>query len=158
MTPVDVEHLRRCIELAHAARRRGDDPFGSVLVGGDGAVLAEESNMINTRRDVTAHPELALASWSAHHLSPAERRAATMYTSCEHCAMCAGAHYWAGIGRLVFALSGHQLGELAPSTAPMLELSSREVFERGNVSITVDGPCDELASEARDPFIGLWAP
>ena len=81
-----------------------------------------------------------------------------MYTSCEHCPMCAGAHYWAGIGRLVFALAGRQLGELAPSTAPVLELSSRELFARGNVSITVDGPCDELAHEARDPFMGFWHP
>ena len=71
--------------------------------------------------------------------------------------MCAGGQYWAGIGRLVFALSGAQLADLAPGDAPTLRLSSREVFARGNVPIVVEGPCDELAAEAVSVFEGFWA-
>ena len=106
--------------------------------------------------DVTGHPELALAAWASVHLSAAERAAATLYTSCESCAMCAGAQYWAGIGRLVFALSGEQLADIAPDGVPSLRLSSREVFARGNVPLEVDGPCDELADEAAAVFDGAW--
>ena len=68
--------------------------------------------------------------------------------------MCAGGQYWAGIGRLVFALSGEQLADLAGGTS--LRLSSREVFARGNVPIAVEGPCDELAAEAASVFEGFW--
>ena len=68
--------------------------------------------------------------------------------------MCAGGQYWAGIGRLVFALSGEQLAD-SPA-APSLRLSSREVFARGNVPIAVEGPCDELAAEAASVFEGFW--
>ena len=155
MDPVDVGHLRRCIELAHAAREAGNEPFGSLLVGGDGSVLAERSNTVGDG-DVTGHPELALARWASLNLAEADRRAATMYTSCEHCAMCAGAHYWAGIGRLVFALAGAQLAAIAPQGVPSLALSTREVFARGNVPIVVEGPCEELTDEAIALFDGLW--
>ena len=77
-----------------------------MLVAGDGTVLAEDRNRVTTERDVTAHPELRLARWASQHLDIDARHAATMYTSCEHCAMCATAFYWAGLGRLVFAFSG----------------------------------------------------
>jgi tRNA(Arg) A34 adenosine deaminase TadA len=157
MTPDDVRHLRRCLELARSARARGDEPFGSVLVGRDGRVLAEHLNAVVTNRDCTAHPELTLARWAGAHLDPEQRAGATVYTSCEHCAMCAGAHYWAGIGRLVFALSGEQVAELAPPNIPHLRLSSREVFARGNRPVLVEGPCDELAAEARALFDGFWS-
>jgi tRNA(Arg) A34 adenosine deaminase TadA len=149
----DIDHLRRCIELAREARAGGHEPFGSLLVSGDGTVLQELTNTVGGG-DVTGHPELALASWASRHLTPVERAGATLYTSCESCAMCAGGQYWAGIGRLVFALSGEQLADLAGGTT--LRLSSREVFARGNVPIAVEGPCEELASEAASVFEGLW--
>ena len=157
MDSTDIGHLRRCLELARAARAAGNEPFGSLLVGGDGTVLAERENTVGSG-DVTGHPELALARWASTHLTPAERRAATMYTSCEHCAMCAGAHYWAGIGRLVFALAGSQLAAIVPPGGSALTLSSREVFGRGNVRIEVEGPCPELVDEALALFDGFWPP
>ena len=152
---VDVAHLRRCLELARTARDGGNEPFGSLLVGGDGTVVAELMNTVGTG-DVTGHPELALARWASLNMTADERATATLYTSCESCAMCAAGQYWAGIGRLVFALSGDQLADLAPPGGPSLRLSSREVFERGNQAIAVEGPCDELAAEAAAPFDGFW--
>ncbi len=156
MNANDLVHLRRCLELAGEARARGDGPFGSLLVGGDGTVLAEDGNREVTNRDCTAHPELALARWAFQHLEPHERAASTMYTSCEHCPMCAGAHFWAGVGRLVFALSGEQLAAIAPDDRPGLALGTREVFARGNVDIAVDGPSDELSAEAHAVFDGYF--
>ncbi len=89
-------------------------------------MLAEDGNREVTNRDCTAHPELMLARWAFQHLEPHERAASTMYTSCEHCPMCAGAHFWAGVGRLVFALSGEQLAAIAPDDRPGLALGTRE--------------------------------
>ncbi len=40
LSPADLVHLRRCVDLAREALEAGDEPFGSVLVGPDGAVLA----------------------------------------------------------------------------------------------------------------------
>ena len=155
MAPADVELLRRCLVLAREAADGGNEPFGSLLARADGTVLVELTNTTGSG-DVTGHPELALASWASLNLTPEERAELTLYTSCESCAMCAGGQYWAGIGRLVFALSGAQLADLVPGDGPALRLSSREVFARCNVPITVEGPCDELAAEAASVFEGFW--
>ena len=155
MNDTDIAHLRRCIDLAREARDAGNEPFGSLLVSGDGFVLRELTNTVGGG-DVTAHPELALAAWASLNLTVDERARATLYTSCESCAMCAGGHYWAGIGRLVFALSTEQLVTIVPEHIPRLQMSSREVFARGDVQIDVEGPCPELTAEAFALFDGLW--
>lgn len=148
MNATDIAHLRRCVELAGEARQKGNAPFGSILVSGAGEVLAERRNEVNTTGDQTAHPELALASWASRNLEPAERAAATMYTSGEHCTMCAAAHVWAGIGRLVFAFSSETIRELAEPGRTSVAIRAREVVERSNVEVVVEGPCAELADEA----------
>ena len=108
VTDNDMRHLRRCLELAAEAVDAGDEPFGSVLVGGDGDVLAEDRNRETSEGDQTRHPEFALARWAAGHLDATQRAAATVYTSGEHCPMCAAAHGWVGLGRIVYASSSAQ--------------------------------------------------
>ena len=152
MNDNDIRHLRRCIELAGEARERGDLPFGSLLVAADGRVLAERRNEVHTTGDVTAHPELALASWASRNLGAAERAEATMYTSGEHCAMCAGAHAWAGIGRLVYAFSAETIRSLIDPNRTTIAIGVREVIERSSASVEIDGPCEELRSEAAGLF------
>jgi len=124
MTGDDEQHLRRAIELATASRAAGDAPFGSILVGSDGTVLAEEHNTVLSDNDITAHPELKLARWAAATLTAAEAADTTMYTSCQPCPMCTGAIDRAGLGRVVFALSNAQLDDLKPlggfAAAPMV--------------------------------------
>ncbi|MGY2873301.1 tRNA(Arg) A34 adenosine deaminase TadA [Marmoricola sp. URHA0025 HA25] len=104
-------YLTRCVELAREALDDGDDPFGSVLVDSSGNVAAEARNRETTRADPTAHPELELAQWAWRNLSAPERSSATVYTSGEHCPMCAAAHGWVGLGAIVFAVSAPQLSE-----------------------------------------------
>jgi tRNA(Arg) A34 adenosine deaminase TadA len=114
MTPDEERYLRRAIELATASRAAGDAPFGSLLIGPDGAVLAEDHNTVLSDGDITAHPEIKLARWAAQHLDAATAAGTTMYTSCQPCGMCAGAIDRSGLGRVVYALSGEQLDALKP--------------------------------------------
>ena len=104
----DMRHLRRCVEIAAEALEAGDEPFGSILVSAEGKVLAEDRNRV-AGGDRTRHPEFELARWAAANLTPEERRRATVYTSGEHCPMCAAAHGWVGLGRIVYAASSVQL-------------------------------------------------
>ena len=87
----DRAHLRRCVELAEEALEAGDEPFGSVLVDASGTVRAEDRNRV-AGGDRTRHPEFELARRATELLTPAERASATVYTSGEHCPMCAAAH------------------------------------------------------------------
>ena len=145
----DLRHLRRCVELAEDALVAGDEPFGSLLVGGDGAVLREDHNRV-AGGDHTQHPEFALARWSATHLSPAERAAATVYTSGEHCPMCSAAHAWVGLGRIVYAASAAQLtewlDELGLPPAPVRPLPIQQVAP----NVVVEGPSADLAPLVRE--------
>lgn len=142
-------HLRRCVELAREALAAGDDPFGSVLVGPDGSVLAERRNRERSGQPL-AHPEIDLALWAGQHLSAAERAGSTVYTSGEHCVMCAAAHGWVGLGPVVFAVSSRRLDEwrrewgAAPS--PVLTLGIDEVVP----GLRVLGPAPELEAEMRE--------
>ena len=108
MNETDHKHLVRCAELAEAALSSNNDPFGSILVSASGEVLFEEHNWESTG-DATRHPEIDIAKWAAANLSAADRATATVYTSGEHCPMCAAAHAWVGLGRIVYAVSSAQL-------------------------------------------------
>jgi len=132
--------LRRAIALAAEARANGDPPFGSLLAGPDGAVLAEERNTTVTGADISLHPELKLAVWAARELDPASSAATTMYTSCQPCGMCAGAIERSGLGRVVFALSNDQLAALKPGG--------------GWPHVPQEGPA--LHEEARVPVEGYY--
>ena len=145
----DLKHLRRCIELAAQALEGGDTPFGSVLVGADGTVLAEDRNRIVSTGDPTRHPELELARWAATRLTPEERAAATVYTSGEHCPMCSAAHGWVGLGRIVYVASSAQLTEwleeLGVPPSRVRPLPVREVAP----GVRIEGPVPALVEEIR---------
>lgn len=136
MTPADEHFLRRAIELAAKARETGDAPFGSLLVGPDGEVLAEAHNTVRTDADISAHPELKLARWAARELDPDVAGATTMYTSCQPCGMCAGAIERSGLGRVVFALSNEQLAGLKPGGGwPHVPQDGPALFEEARVPV-----------------------
>ncbi|MEU8357808.1 nucleoside deaminase [Nonomuraea sp. NPDC048882] len=145
----ELPHLRRCVELATRALELGDEPFGSVLVSGDGAALAEDHNRVATG-DRTRHPEFALARWAAEHLTPEQRAEATVYTSGEHCPMCAAAHAWVGLGRIVYVASSAQLDgwlrELGVPAAPVRSLPVNEIAP----GVVVEGPVPELTEEVHE--------
>jgi tRNA(Arg) A34 adenosine deaminase TadA len=144
MNQNDETHLRRAIALAQRARDAGEQPYGSLLVGPDGTLLGEAHNSVLSERDITAHPELKLARWAARELDAETARGTTLYTSCQPCAMCANVIARAGLGRVVFALSGEQLTALKPAGAVAPD-AAEAVYE---------GPA--LYAEARVPVSGYY--
>ncbi|UBU08853.1 nucleoside deaminase [Nonomuraea gerenzanensis] len=136
MTPQEESFLRRAIELAAKARAGGEAPFGSLLVGPDGDVLAEAHNTVLGDRDISAHPELKLARWAARELDPATAAATTMYTSCQPCDMCRGGIERSGLGRVVYALSNEQLAGLKPGGGwPQVPQEGPALFEEARVPL-----------------------
>ncbi|WP_327050248.1 nucleoside deaminase [Halomonas sp. TG39a] len=139
----ELAYLTRAVELAEEALDAGDEPFGSVLVSAAGDVLAEDRNRI-AEGDSTQHPEFFLARWAAQHMTPAERATATVYTSGEHCPMCAAAHGWVGLGRIVYVSSSQQLSlwlaDLGVAPSPVATLPIQQVVP----GLKVEGPIAEL--------------
>ncbi|KAI0521497.1 cytidine/deoxycytidylate deaminase [Xylaria bambusicola] len=154
LTETDLAHLRRTLELASEALVAGDAPFGSVLVDARGLFLREDRNRTATLGDGTRHPELELARWAATNMAFEERAAATVYTSGEHCAMCAAAHAWVGLGRVVFVASVGQLAgwqrEFRDGSdgyeSPVAPLPIRVVAP----GVPVQGPVPEFEEQIKD--------
>src|SRR5882757_4219631 len=153
---VDEHFLRRSFEVARRAVTHGNHPFGAILVDRHRNVLIEAENGYMPAHDGTAHAERLLATKACTTLDADILRNATLYSSAEPCAMCAGAIYWAGIGRLVYALSEHRLRTVTGNHPenPTLDLPCREVFKSGQRSTEVIGPL--LEGEAEALHAGVW--
>lgn len=157
LPPLDHElHLRRAFEVARRARRNGNHPFGATLVGPDGMELLACENGYLPARDMTAHAERLLATEACRRHDPGFLAACTLYASTEPCAMCAGAIYWVGIGRVVYGLSERRLKTLTGDHAenPTLDLPCRAVFAAGQRAVAVIGPL--LEEEAAALHSGAW--
>jgi tRNA(Arg) A34 adenosine deaminase TadA len=153
---LDEYFLRRSFEVARHALTHGNHPFGAILVSRDRTVLIEAENGYMPSHDGTAHAERLLATRACTTLSADVLKAATLYSSAEPCAMCAGAIYWAGIGRLVYGLSEHRLRAVTGNHPenPTLDLPCREVFKSGQRATEVKGPL--LEDEAEALHAGVW--
>jgi|SRR5579862_354260 len=152
----DETFLRRSFDVARRAHARGNHPFGAILVSAAGEVLIEAENGFLPDRDMTAHAERLLATMASKQFAPDVLAGHTLYTSAEPCAMCAGAIYWTGIGRVVFGLTERRLREMTGSHAenPTLDLPCRTVFAAGQRHIEVVGPL--LEDEAAALHVGVW--
>jgi tRNA(Arg) A34 adenosine deaminase TadA len=150
-------NLRKAFDVARKAREGGDHPFGAILVDGAGRVLMEQGNGFTAEgKDMTAHAERLLATRASKAYGSKFLADCTLYSSAEPCAMCAGAIYWAGIGRVVFGQTERDLklqtGDHEEN--PTLDLPCRTVFDAGQRQVEVIGPL--LADEAAALQEGFW--
>jgi tRNA(Arg) A34 adenosine deaminase TadA len=156
--PLDhVALLRHSLAVARRARQNGKHPFGAILVDAEGRVLMEQENAFDTEGR-TGHAETVLSRRACAAYSAEELAATTMYVSAEPCAMCAGSLYWAGIGRLVYAMSEHKLGHIiGPHPDNLtLDLPCRTVLTAGQRPVEVIGPLLEEDAEAAALHDGAW--
>jgi tRNA(Arg) A34 adenosine deaminase TadA len=154
----DEALLRRSFAIAAAARDGGDHPFGCLLADADGNILMEQGNGYTAEgNDRTAHAEKLLAARAAKKYDTAFLQRCTLYTSAEPCAMCAGALYWAGIGRVVFGQAEKDLKAAtgAHEENPTLDLPCHIVFAAGQRPTEIVGPL--LAEEAAQLQADYWA-
>ena len=139
-------HDERFMRLAIDEARKGDFPFGAVIVR-EGRVIARGRNLGRTDGDPTAHGEMvAIRRCRVAHGSAA-LRGSTLYTSGEPCAMCMGAILWCHVGRLVFAASVRQLS----ARINQIMISSAEIAAKAPFApIAITGGV--LADEAMQLF------
>lgn len=163
MAPQDDTHyLSRAVELAKEAMLAGDAPFGSVLVNADGDIIREDRNRTVTgekgdnKADATLHPEFTLARWAQLNLSAVERAGCTVYTSGEHCPMCAAAHAYCGLGPIVYATSSslyaawqEEYGFTKHAVAPL-------PINQVAPNIKLRGPHEDLSNEVKKLHAERW--
>ena len=112
LTPVyssDIACMREALKEAQAAFDRDEVPVGCVITCGN-RLVARAHNLTETLRDPTAHAEMQAITAAANTLNGKYLNECTLYVTLEPCIMCAGALYWAQIGRVVFGASDPKRG------------------------------------------------
>ena len=156
LTNEEMKFLKRAVELAREALEKGDQPFGSVLVSEEGEILYEDHNHVSSG-DHTQHPEFNIARWAGQNMTEEERMKATVYTSGEHCVMCAAAHGNNKLGRIVYASSSKQLGEWkkefgVKNAGRVISRPIQEVIQETDVI----GPVLEFTEEIKELQRAFW--
>ncbi len=153
---VDLGLLRRTFTLAVEARQLGGAPYGALVADAAGNVVAEQRNTSALGGDPTQHAELVAAAAAWRTLNYEGMNAATLYASTEPCTMCAGAAYWAGIGRVVYGMSNRRLFEFTGDNPPQtaFALPCRDILLHGQRPVAVVGPL--LEDEAALAHQGYW--
>ena len=154
----DERLLRRAIEVSASAVANGNMPFGAIMADPDGNVLLEAENTGITGQNTLNHAETVLMNMAVTTLMPEQIATATLYTSCEPCAMCAGAMYWGGLNRMVYGMSERDLLEIPgsdPDSQNMRGVGCRNIFDTGQRHIEVSGP--HLVEEASVVHIDFYA-
>jgi tRNA(Arg) A34 adenosine deaminase TadA len=149
LSPADAHWLRQAIDQSRQAATQGHQPYGAVLVGPQGAHLWSAHNTQGDAGDITGHAELNLVRQAAAELGAGALAGGTVYASGEPCPMCAGALYWAGVSRVVFALGLDSMRDLNGADS-VLAPGCAEVMRGGTRQVIVDGPA--LEDEARAVF------
>ncbi len=152
----DGQYMLQAIVWSRTARERGNRPFGAVIVGADGSLIAEAYCNTSETGDCTGHAETNAVRLATPQTSRDKLATSTLYSSAEPCVMCAGAIFWSGIRRVVFGIDAVSLrafrGEVAEQRDAVL--SCRDVFEASPHSIECIGPV--MLAEASEPHVGFW--
>jgi len=151
-TEQDATYLRHAIEASQQALDAGNMPFGASLVKGRRLLWVAQNNQ-RTTGDCTGHAEVVLIREARAALGAEATQGATVYASGEPCAMCAGAMFWAGIRRVVYAASTPDIE--AALGGPSLPMRCADALAHAQPAVTVEGPM--LRDEAV-AVLKRWAP
>lgn len=136
------------MELANESFMSGDEPFGSILFL-DNKIIFKDRNRVKDG-DHTRHPEFEIARWASNNLTLEERKKSIVYTSGEHCPMCAAAHGWANLGDIHYASSTKELTkwyiEFKGLRGNVRPLNINEVI----TNVNTFGPYKELTEEIKN--------
>jgi tRNA(adenine34) deaminase len=149
------QYVRRCIELGREALRTGDSPVGSMIVR-DGVIIAEASEGVRARGDVTAHAEIEALRSASHTLGSLDLTGCTLYTSVEPCPMCAYAIRLARVTEVVSGTAapggeGGISGDAVLSDRHLLPGRTPPAVVRGVLARECRALLDDRAPHRRDP-------
>ena len=105
----DEYYMQLAIYEAEAAAEAGEIPVGAVVVC-QNKIIAKTRNQTEQLTDVTAHAEILAITAAASYLGGKYLKDCTLYVTLEPCVMCAGALYWAQVGRIVYGASDEKRG------------------------------------------------
>ncbi len=105
----DAHYMKEALKQAQMAFEAGEIPVGAVVVA-ENRIIARAHNQTEQLTDVTAHAEMLALTSAFNYMGAKYLNECTLYVTLEPCVMCAGALYWAQLGRLVYGASDLKRG------------------------------------------------
>jgi len=139
--------MRAAIVVAEAGIKQGQSPFGAAIYDAKGEPIVAEHNQVKALQEPTAHAEVAAIRSACEKIGQADLKGFWLFSTCEPCAMCAGAIVLAGIHNVVFGASVEVAKQSGFST---LQFPCRELFDRVGSEFVVYE--NILAEECRQLF------
>lgn len=112
----DEYYMREALKEADKALELDEVPVGAVIVSGD-RILARTHNLTERLNDVTAHAEMQAITAASEYSGGKFLEECTLYVTLEPCVMCAGASFWARLGRIVYGADDEKRGYTLAGTA-----------------------------------------
>lgn len=110
-TKIDIQMMRRALELAQTAAEQGEVPIGAVVYEtSSGRILGEGHNTREADNDPTLHAEITALRRAARAISDWRLNDCTLVITLEPCCMCAGAIINARVGRVVYGAEDPKAG------------------------------------------------
>jgi tRNA(adenine34) deaminase len=106
----DEAWMARAVQAARDAQGLDEVPVGACVVDAAGALLSVAGNRTRTECDPTAHAEILALRSAAKAAGNYRLTGATVYSTIEPCAMCAGALVHARVARLVYGAPDERFG------------------------------------------------
>lgn len=105
----DEFFMKEALKEAEKAFDKDEVPIGAVIVHNN-AVIAKAHNLTESLNDVTAHAEMQAFTAAENYLGGKYLNNCILYVTLEPCIMCAGASYWAQIGKIVYGTDDRKRG------------------------------------------------
>ena len=105
----DEHFMRQALKEAQKALEEDEVPVGAVVVANN-QIIGRAHNQTQLLQDVTAHAEIMAVTAATNFLNSKYLQDCTLYVTLEPCVMCAGALFWAQIGRVVYGAGDEKRG------------------------------------------------
>lgn len=155
---MDVALLRAANAVGWRAREKGDEPYGCILANANGAIVAEGECHVRRTGDPTQHGEMRMIQEALKNVGVDGLSTCSAYVSGGPCVMCTAAIYWAGIGRLVYAIdiaATDNRDHTENGGKPTLRTHFKDILATGSRTMVIDGPYPELRDEILARFDGF---
>jgi tRNA(adenine34) deaminase len=105
----DEFFMKEALKEAYKALEKDEVPVGAVIVL-DNQIIAKAHNLTETLCDSSAHAEIQAITAASAYLGAKYLNECSLYVTLEPCVMCAGALFWAQIGRIVYGAADPNRG------------------------------------------------
>ena len=105
----DEYYLKKCIVLAEMSIKKGEAPFGSLIVR-NGKIIVASTNANEKHHDITCHAEIMAMRKAQKKLMSKDLIGCEIYSNCEPCPMCSFMMRELHFKKVVFGVRSPNMG------------------------------------------------